>query len=168
MDADAKKTALRMIPYGLYVLTGKTKDGRYAAATVNWVTQTSFVPPLIAVGVKADSFMHAVIEETGEFVLNVIAKGDNSVAFSFFKAATVEGNKIGDETFTPGSVVHAPVLAKAPAHVECRVVEAVKKGDHSLFVAEVVEAVVHTPPVGRADDAILWMKELGEKVYYGG
>ncbi len=35
MDADAKKTALRMIPYGLYVLTAE-KDGEIAAATVNW------------------------------------------------------------------------------------------------------------------------------------
>ena len=32
MDQDAKKTALRMIPYGLYVLTGETKDGDVAAA----------------------------------------------------------------------------------------------------------------------------------------
>ena len=31
MDADAKKTALRMIPYGLYVLTSEAKDGRVAA-----------------------------------------------------------------------------------------------------------------------------------------
>jgi hypothetical protein len=35
MDADAKKTALRMIPYGIYVLTAEAKDGKVAAATVN-------------------------------------------------------------------------------------------------------------------------------------
>ena len=54
MDADAKKTTLRMIPYGIYVLTAESDDG-IAAATVNWVTQTSFDPPLVVVGVKADS-----------------------------------------------------------------------------------------------------------------
>jgi flavin reductase (DIM6/NTAB) family NADH-FMN oxidoreductase RutF len=37
MDADAKKTVLRMIPYGLYVLTAKSGE-QIAAATVNWVT----------------------------------------------------------------------------------------------------------------------------------
>ena len=31
MDTNAKKTALRMIPYGLYVLTAQAKDGRVAA-----------------------------------------------------------------------------------------------------------------------------------------
>ena len=41
MDEDAKKTALRMIPYGMYVLTSKSKDGQdVGAATVNWLTQT--------------------------------------------------------------------------------------------------------------------------------
>jgi hypothetical protein len=45
MDPNHKKTALRMIPYGLYVLTGEAPDGRVAAATVNWVTQTAFEPP---------------------------------------------------------------------------------------------------------------------------
>ena len=37
MDANAKKTVLRMIPYGLYVLTARGKDDAVAAATVNWV-----------------------------------------------------------------------------------------------------------------------------------
>jgi len=167
MDADAKKTALRMIPYGLFVITATGKGGS-AAATINWVTQASFAPPLIAVGVKADSHSHALIEETREFVLNIIAKGDSALAYNFFKPAALEGNKIGGEAFAPGAVVKAPVLDKAPAHVECKVVEAVKKGDHTLFVAEVVEAKVKKAPAGRADDAILWLKELGEKVYYGG
>jgi flavin reductase (DIM6/NTAB) family NADH-FMN oxidoreductase RutF len=33
MDQDAKKTALRMIPYGIYVLTADDGEGNVAAAT---------------------------------------------------------------------------------------------------------------------------------------
>ena len=47
MDSDAKKAVLRMIPYGLYVLTADDGAGNVAAATVNWVTQTAFAPPLV-------------------------------------------------------------------------------------------------------------------------
>lgn len=168
MDADAKKTTLRMIPYGLYVLTAAGKDGRMTAATVNWVTQASFTPPLVAIGVKTDSQTHGLIDESKAFVLNVIAKGDNDVAFTFFKPAGVEGNTIGGQRFTLGTQVKAPVLERAPAHVECQVVDAVTRGDHTLFVGEVVEAHVKAPPPGRADDAICWLKDLGEKIYYGG
>jgi len=53
MDDAAKKTALRMIPYGIYVMTAEA-DGAVAAATVNWVTQTSFSPPLVAVGAAVE------------------------------------------------------------------------------------------------------------------
>ena len=168
MDTDAKKTTLRMIPYGLYVLTAAGKDGRMTAATVNWVTQASFTPPLVAVGVKVDSQTHGLIDESKAFVLNIIAKGDNNLAFTFFKPAAVDGNTIGGERFTLGTEVKAPVLDKAPAHVECRVVDAVAGGDHTVFVAEVVEARVKVPPTGRADEAICWLKDLGEKIYYGG
>jgi len=64
-----------MIPYGLYVLTTKSKDGTdLGAATVNWVTQASFAPPLVVVGVKADSGAHQDIKYTGVFAINVLGK----------------------------------------------------------------------------------------------
>ena len=53
MDAGMKKTALRMIPYGLYILTAKTGDNRVAASTVNWVTQTSREGELFRTGKTA-------------------------------------------------------------------------------------------------------------------
>ena len=52
-----------MIPYGIYVLTAEDSVGNIAAATVNWVTQTSFDPPLVAIGVKADSGAYALIKK---------------------------------------------------------------------------------------------------------
>ncbi|MET0851239.1 MAG: flavin reductase family protein, partial [Candidatus Rokuibacteriota bacterium] len=62
----------------------------------------------------------------------------------------------------------SPILASTPAYVECRLVETVEKGDHSVFIGEVVEAGVAKTPEGRADDATLWLKDLGDKVFYGG
>jgi flavin reductase (DIM6/NTAB) family NADH-FMN oxidoreductase RutF len=166
MDADAKKTALRMIPYGLYVLTAEAGDA-ISAATVNWVTQASFAPPLVAVGVKADSQVHALIKQSGAFALNVLGKGQQAVAFTFFKPAERQGNTISGQPFRRGST-GAPILESTPAFVECRLITTVEKGDHSVFVGEVVEAGVSTAPEGRADDATLWLKELGDKVFYGG
>ncbi|RME50014.1 MAG: flavin reductase [Caldilineae bacterium] len=167
MNVDAKKTALRMIPYGLYILTAEGKDGKVAAATVNWVTQVSFQPPLLVVGVKADSLAHAVIKESRAFALNMLGKGQQSLAFTFFKPLEREGNTIGGEAFHAGTT-GAPVLESTPAYVECRLVETVERGDHSVFVAEVVDAGVRQSPAGRPDDAILWLKDLGENVFYGG
>lgn len=167
MDPNAKKTTLRMIPYGLYVLTAAHKDGRVAAGTVNWVTQASFEPPLVAVGVKTDSHAHALIKETNAFALNVLGKGQQAVAFTFFKPAERKGDLISGEPFRPGAT-GAPVLTNAPAFVECTLEATVEIGDHSVFVGKVVEAGLAKVPDGRADDATLWLKDLGEKMFYGG
>lgn len=167
MDEDAKKTALRMIPYGIYVLTAETPDGKTAAATVNWVTQTSFKPPLVAVAIKADSSANAVVGETGTFALNILGKDQQGVAFAFFKPVERSGNKIGDEPVEEGET-GVPLLANAAAVVECRVVETVAQGDHHIVVGEVVNARVNQAPSGRPDDAVLAMRDLGEKVFYGG
>lgn len=167
MDADAKKTALRMIPYGLYVLTAESKDGKVAAATVNWVTQTAFAPPLVVVGVKADSSAHAIIKETKAFALNVLGKEQKGQAFTFFKPLEREGNSIGGEPFRRGTL-GAPILERAPAFVECQLVETVERGDHSIFVGEVKDAGVTAQLAGRPDDATLTLKDLGDKVFYGG
>jgi flavin reductase (DIM6/NTAB) family NADH-FMN oxidoreductase RutF len=166
MDANAKKTALRMIPYGLYVLTGRS-DGEIAAATVNWVTQVSFAPPLVAVGVKADSHAHAVIKKSRAFALNVLGKGQQKTAFTFFKPAEIAGGKISGESYRDG-VTGSPLLDGFPAYVDCKLIDTVERGDHSVFVGEVVDAGVAKEPEGRADDATLWLKELGEKTFYGG
>jgi len=166
VDADQKKTALRMIPYGLYVLAAESDKG-VTAATVNWVTQTSFDPPLIAVGIKADSGGYAIVKDSGSFALSVLGKGQQDAAFAFFKPVERDGDNIGGQPFRTGST-GSPILDAAPAHVECRVVEVVETGDHHIFVGEVVDAGVTGTIEGRADDATLHMRDLGEKTFYGG
>lgn len=166
MDPAAKKTALRMIPYGLYVLTSEA-DGQIGAACVNWVTQASFEPPLVAVGVKADSNVHGIIKSSKAFALNVLGKGQQGLAFAFFKPAVVDGNTVSGEPFRKGST-GAPILENLPAYVECKLVDTIERGDHSIFVGEVVDAAVAKQPDGRPDDATLWLKDLGEKTFYGG
>ncbi len=167
MDPNAKKTALRMIPYGLYVLTAEGKDGRVSAGTVNWVTQAAFQPPLIVVGVKADSLGHGIIKEAGAFALNILGKDQQSAAYTFFKPLERDGNTIGGQPFRSGSL-GAPILENAPAFVECSLVETIEKGDHSIFIGEVKDAGVSVELSGRPDDATLTLKDLGEKVFYGG
>ena len=167
MDADAKKTALRMIPYGIYVLTAEDANGNTAAATVNWVTQTSFDPPLIAVGVKTDSGAYNIVKTAGNFALNMLGKGQQGTAFTFFKPAQREGDTLSGEPIRKGTT-GVPILERAPACVECKVEQIVEQGDHHIVIGQVVEASVAQAPEGRADDASLHMRDLGDNVFYGG
>ena len=167
MNADAKKTALRMIPYGIYVLTVDDGKGGVAAATVNWVTQTAFAPPLVVVGVKTDSGAYALLKNTKSFVLNMLGKDQKGLAFTFFKPAQLADGKISGQGFKKGQT-GAPILDAAVGAVECTVKSIVEEGDHHIVVGEVVEAHLPKPLTGRPDAAILEMKDLGDTVFYGG
>ena len=136
MDEEAKKTALRMIPYGIYVMTVEDGDGNVAAATVNWVTQTSFDPPLVVVGVKVDSGAYELVKKTKAFALNMLGKGQQGAAFGFFKPAEKDGKTISGEAYRKGAN-GAPIIESATASVECSVVEIVEKGDHHIVVGQV-------------------------------
>lgn len=167
MNNDAKKTVLRMIPYGIYVLTADDGQGNIAAATVNWATQSSFGPPLVVVAVKADSGAYKVLKSAGKFVLNMLGKDQKGAAFTFFKPAAVADGKISGQAYRKGDN-GAPILTDAAGAVECKVTTIVEQGDHHIVVAEVTEAHLMKPPAGRADAAILEMKDLGDNVFYGG
>src|SRR5689334_14720578 len=142
MNADAKKAALRMIPYGIYVLTADDGKGNIAAATVNWVTQSAFAPPLVVVGVKTDSHAYQALKASKAFALNMLGKEGKGLAFTFFKPAQVADGKLSGQAYRKGST-GAPLLEAAAGALECRVTGIVEQGDHHVVVGEVVEA--HQP-----------------------
>lgn len=167
MEDSIKKTVLRMIPYGLFVLTAADTDGNMAAGTINWITQASFQPPLVAVGVKVDSFVHRLIARSGAFVVNVLGKDQQQVAYTFFKPVRREGDQIGGEPFKTGQT-GAPLLKNVPAYFECEVRGQVAQGDHTVFVGEVTSVGLKNEIEGRPDETTLWLRDLGGDIFYGG
>ncbi|HLZ69262.1 MAG TPA: flavin reductase family protein [Dehalococcoidia bacterium] len=154
----AKKTTLLMIPYGLYVLGVKDGDD-LNAGTVNWVTQCSFKPPLVAMGVKKDSHLYSQLKSAKTFALSFLESGQKDVAFAFFRPAKVEGNAISGQPFETAET-GAPIISSAPAWVEGRIVGEVDSGDHSCMVGEVTNAGL------KHEAKLLTLDEVGVK--YGG
>jgi flavin reductase (DIM6/NTAB) family NADH-FMN oxidoreductase RutF len=154
----AKKAALLMIPYGLYVL-GASHGDEVHAGTVNWVTQTSFKPPLVAVGVKQDSGLYTALKASGACALSFLASGQRDLAFAFFKPSKVDGGTINGHPFETAET-GAPIISAAPAWVEGRVVGEVAVGDHSCVVFEVTNAG------WKREAKVLTLEEVGVK--YGG
>jgi len=158
MDEKAKKTALLMIPYGLFVL-GAKHGNNSTVATVNWVTQASFNPPLVVVGIKKDSGLHAMVKESKVFSLSMLETGQKAIASGFFRHVEPKDGKFGNYSYTTGRN-GAPIFSDAPASVECEVVGFYELGDHSIVVGKVTEAQV------QREAEPLTMKETGYQ--YGG
>ncbi|MCL4523777.1 MAG: flavin reductase family protein [Acidobacteria bacterium] len=140
MDPTQKKKALRMVSYGLYVATAHAHD-KYAAGTVTWLSQCSFEPPLVMAGIRRDSELHKIIKASHAFAVHIVGKSQKKLATTFFKAAKVEGDTLSGYRFEAGKT-GSPILVDAVAWFECRVVDEVRRGDHTVFVAEVIAAGV--------------------------
>lgn len=144
MNVEAKKRALRMFTYGVYLMSAR--DGEdLSVAVVTWVSQASFEPPLVMVAVRAERGLHALVERTGMFALNILAAGQKDMAQTFFRPARLEDGTISGYAYEPGPRTGAPLLLDAPAWLECRVTDRVAHGDHTVVVAEVIEAGVRNP-----------------------
>ena len=137
MDPGVRKRVFRLLTYGLYVVTASAGD-EVAGGTITWLSQASFTPLLVMAGIRRDGRVHAVIERAGGFAVNIVTAGLAQIASAFFRATEVDGDRINGYAFERGPSTGAPLLRELPAWFEARVTDAVRRGDHTVFVAEVV------------------------------
>jgi flavin reductase (DIM6/NTAB) family NADH-FMN oxidoreductase RutF len=139
MDSTNRRKTLRMLSNGLYVMTSRSGD-RCGAATVTWVSQVSFRPPLLMAAVRPDCSVFACLRESGAAAVHILGHGQEEMARRFFAPTRADGDGINGEPVRDG-VTSAPILCNAPAFVECRVRQILDGlGDHALLVLEVVGA----------------------------
>jgi flavin reductase (DIM6/NTAB) family NADH-FMN oxidoreductase RutF len=146
VDETARKQTLRMVPYALYLMGVRRKEVRDPATDLNafvasWVTQVSFKPPMLVVGVKRDAHSNEMVKEAGVFTLNVLGAEQKELAQKFFKELEVTRETMSGVPYAVAPHTGCPVFPDTPAHLEC-VVKHVFDGenDHSVVVAEVVDA----------------------------
>jgi flavin reductase (DIM6/NTAB) family NADH-FMN oxidoreductase RutF len=152
MNPKARKQALRMFSNGVYIITSASGD-RFGGATVTWISQASFTPPLLMVALRKNSNVFRCIEESRVAAIHLVGRNQAEVAQRFFMPTRVENGRTNVEPFTPGTT-SAPILENAPAYVECRLRRMIEDlGDHVIVVLEVIEAACRQaePPLTVAE-----------------
>lgn len=144
MDAQAKRKTLRLLSNGVYVLTSRSEN-RYGAATVTWVSQASFKPPLIMAAVRRESRVFGCLAESRSAVLHIVGNRQKEIARRFFFPTHAVCGTINGEAFMEGKTA-APVLPNLPAYIECEVEQIVEThGDHVVVILRAVEAECREP-----------------------
>tara|TARA_B100000700_G_C15054058_1_gene861887 strand:- start:3155 stop:3637 length:483 start_codon:yes stop_codon:yes gene_type:complete len=138
LNQEAKKTLLRKIPHGLFICT--VRDGEQVNGfTASWVTQGSFSPPLVVIGVRSEGSSHETIKKTKKFALNFLRADQKDLAAVFFKPQQGLGGRFDSAPFSYGDL-GLPLLADCIGGVECELAGSVENGDHTIFVGEVKSA----------------------------
>jgi flavin reductase (DIM6/NTAB) family NADH-FMN oxidoreductase RutF len=139
MDPQVRKKTLRMFSNGVYIITSASGVS-YGGATITWVSQASFSPPLVMAAIRKESNVFRCMDDSKVAAIHLVACDQKDVAQRFFTPTKVENGCMNTEPFRLGRT-SVPILQNAPAYVECRVRHVFDEvGDHAIVILEVIEA----------------------------
>jgi flavin reductase (DIM6/NTAB) family NADH-FMN oxidoreductase RutF len=131
--------ALRLLDGGpLVLVTTRWRDQTDVMPAI-WTTPLSHEPPLVGVVVHPSRHTHDMIRFSEEFALNFPARDLMNHSHYFGQVSGQDVNKLELSRLptSKASKVEAPLIQGCLAHIECGLEEALRLGDHTLFVGRV-------------------------------
>ncbi|MCX5749938.1 MAG: flavin reductase family protein [Candidatus Saganbacteria bacterium] len=127
-----------MVTCGEYRKGGTTENSNII--TLSWVGTVCTDPAMVSISIRPERYSHAIIEKSGEFVINLTTRG---LAFATDYCGMRSGrneDKFQKMKLTPleARTVSAPLIKESPVNIECKVTEIKKLGSHDMFLAEVI------------------------------
>ena len=133
------KTNTTLYPVPVVLVTCGAGDDTNVFS-LNRISSCNAEPPMIAISIRPARASHDMIDQQGEFVVN-IPSPDMEIVSDFVGTTTIrETNKWAETGLArlEATSVQPPLLAQCPVNIECRVTETLRLPSHTLFVAEVL------------------------------
>lgn len=145
VEVDSELAYRLLHPRHTVLVTCADKTGRANIITLAWSMPTSFDPPMVAISIAPKRLSHKMIEETGEFVVNVPTMKIVKQTLFCGRISGTKCDKFKEAPLTPvpARKVRSPIIKECVAHLECRLVRQIATGDHTLFIGEVLTAYVN-------------------------
>ena len=112
--------------------------------TVAWAGTVNSDPVMLSISVRKERYSHAILSETGEFVVNLVNEPLVRACDYCGVRSGRDVDKFSQMKLTPAAVegVVAPAIAESPVNLACRVKQVIPLGSHDMFLAEVVSVTV--------------------------
>lgn len=112
--------------------------------TVAWAGTVNSDPVMLSISVRKERYSHAILSETGEFVVNLVNEPLVKACDYCGVRSGRDVDKFSQMKLTPAAVegVAAPAVAESPVNLACRVKQVIPLGSHDMFLAEVVSVTV--------------------------
>ncbi|PIC57978.1 GntR family transcriptional regulator [Sporosarcina sp. P12(2017)] len=120
---------------GVTVITTKHEGVNYGV-TASAVSSLSVEPPMLLVCINQATGTCNAISQAKVFGVNILHEDQGDIALQFARPSS---DKFKDIETVEGKLGE-PILKDTLAHLECRVVQEVTGGTHSVFLAEVIHA----------------------------
>lgn len=121
------------------------RDGNRNIFTVAWTGTVCTNPPMAYISVRPERYSYHMIEESGEFVINLTTEKLAQAADFCGVRSGRDLDKWKECRLTERmahSLRYAPCIEESPVNIECRVVKTEKLGSHHMFLGEVTAVQV--------------------------
>jgi len=135
VDAQTFRHVVGHLASGVTVITTRTAEGAFGM-TASSVTSLSMDPAMMLACLNKVAPTSTAVSQAGAYVVNVLGQGSEHLAAQF---AAPSPDKFAGVAVREGRL-GLPLLADALAHLECRVVEEVVGGTHTIFLGHVEHA----------------------------
>jgi flavin reductase len=118
-------------------------DGEIHGMTANAFASVSLDPLLVLVCVDHRAATHAHLHNKKRFGINVLCEDQRKISEYYARPERTHDQAEAESGARFDRTVHGtPMLHGAVAYMECRLESAQDAGDHTIFIAEVEDAVV--------------------------
>jgi flavin reductase (DIM6/NTAB) family NADH-FMN oxidoreductase RutF len=134
------REAARRFTTTVALITTQGKDSPNVMSA-EWTFNVSYNPMRIVVLVSQEEATHTNILYSKEFGVN-FASEEQAVLANLAGAYTgKEVSKLSSELFQtyPAKQIHAPMISGCFLNAECRLVQTIETGDHTMFLGDVIE-----------------------------
>lgn len=133
------KAGNMLYPLPAVMVSVADAEGKQNIITVAWAGTVCTNPPMVSISVRPERYSYHMIEETGDFVINLTTE---DLVFATDYCGVKSGrdvNKFKEMKLTPEKADHvsAPLIKESPVNIECKVVKKEELGSHHMFIAEV-------------------------------
>ena len=123
--------------------SGQKLNGMSAA----WVSRASEQPFLVMASVYKKNYSHDLIQSSRIFAVNYLQEGQQKLAIHFGKQSGREVEKFRKIPYFTERT-GAPILKDCLAYLDCRVIDQMDSGDHTIFLGEVQSGKIIAPGRG--------------------
>lgn len=148
VPTEAFISAMRQLAAGVALVT-TARDGRRLGLTATAICSVSAEPPQILACVNRSAEAHELIVASGIFAVSLLGSQQRELADRFAGRGGVSGEDRFAVGRWSGLATGAPVLEDGLAAFDCRIVEHLEAGTHSVLIG-LVEAVLlggSAPPI---------------------
>ena len=143
MAKEVWKPGNMLYPLPAVMVSMADKAGNYNIITIAWAGTVCTNPPMVSISVRPERYSFPILQETGEFVINLATK---ELAYAVDYCGVKSGREVDKFRalkLTPlrADKVKAPMIGESPVNIECKVCQIMPLGSHHMFLAEV--AAVH-------------------------